>query len=260
MREASDDHGHRVAGGGIQRSGVVCAERQARRVGADARADLAIAAELGWQPSNAARALSDGRAGAVGLVIDRPAHMLGIEPFFMQLISGIEAELSEKAEALLLKVTEDRVAEVETLRRWWAERRVDRGDPRRPLRRRSAREAHRGAEAPGGGDRRTGGQARGLPGVWSDDASADAGRRRRWLAARWAAGSTIAGVAGAGRGSCTPRITDRGVRRARIMPRAGTWIESADGPRPATGEAGGQAAGGPGRGLRRRRPSCSTTT
>ena len=55
---------------------------------------LAIADEIGFQPNSAARALSDGRAGAFGLIIDRPARTLGVEPCFMQLISGIQAELS----------------------------------------------------------------------------------------------------------------------------------------------------------------------
>ena len=55
---------------------------------------LAIAEEIGFQPNSAARALSDGRAGAFGLVIDRPANLLGIEPWFMQFIAGIQAELS----------------------------------------------------------------------------------------------------------------------------------------------------------------------
>jgi len=62
---------------------------------------LAIAAEVGFQPSSAARALSDGRAGAFGLVIDRPARLLGIEPYFMQLLSGIQAELSGNHVTLL---------------------------------------------------------------------------------------------------------------------------------------------------------------
>jgi DNA-binding LacI/PurR family transcriptional regulator len=62
---------------------------------------LGIARELGFQPSSAARALSDGRAGALGLVIDRPPRTLGIEPFFMQLIAGIQLELSGANTALL---------------------------------------------------------------------------------------------------------------------------------------------------------------
>jgi len=86
---------------------------------------LAIAAEIGFQPSSAARALSDGRAGAFGLVVDRPASTLGVEPFFMQLISGIQAELSSIQVPLLLTVAEDQTAEIELYRTWWAQRRVD---------------------------------------------------------------------------------------------------------------------------------------
>ena len=98
------------------RSGVSEATR--RRI-------LDIAREMGWQPSSAARALSGGRAGTVGLVVDRPARTLGIEPFFMQLISGIEGELSARDVSLLLQMTEDRPAQLKIYRRWWAERRVD---------------------------------------------------------------------------------------------------------------------------------------
>ena len=86
---------------------------------------LAIADEIGFQPSSAARALSDGRAGAFGLVIDRPARTLGIEPFFMQLIAGIQAELSRDHIALLFTMAEDQAAEIELYRTWWAQRRVD---------------------------------------------------------------------------------------------------------------------------------------
>jgi DNA-binding LacI/PurR family transcriptional regulator len=86
---------------------------------------LAIARDMGFQPSSAARALSDGRAGAFGLVIDRPARTLGVEPFFMQLIAGIQAELSSHGIALLFTVAEDQAAEAELYRTWWGERRVD---------------------------------------------------------------------------------------------------------------------------------------
>lgn len=86
---------------------------------------LEIAARMGWHPSSAARALSDGRSGAIGLVVDRPAWVLGIEPFFMQLISGVEAGLAATGTALLLQVTEDAAAEEAAYRRWWGERRVD---------------------------------------------------------------------------------------------------------------------------------------
>jgi DNA-binding LacI/PurR family transcriptional regulator len=86
---------------------------------------LGIAAEIGFQPSSAARALSEGRAGAFGLVIDRPTHLLGIEPFFMQLVSGMQAELSRNHVTLLFTTTEDQAAEVAMYRSWWAQRRVD---------------------------------------------------------------------------------------------------------------------------------------
>ncbi len=52
---------------------------------------LAIAQEIGFQPNSAARALTVGKSGVFGLVIDRPARTMGIEPFFMQLVSGIQA-------------------------------------------------------------------------------------------------------------------------------------------------------------------------
>ncbi len=86
---------------------------------------LAIAEEIGFQPNSAARALSDGRAGAFGLVIDRSPDMLGIEPWFMQLMAGIQAELSGDHAALLFSTAEDQAAEIAMYRSWWAQRRVD---------------------------------------------------------------------------------------------------------------------------------------
>jgi DNA-binding LacI/PurR family transcriptional regulator len=86
---------------------------------------VAIADEIGFKPSSAARALSDGKAGAFGLVIDRPARTLGIEPFFMQLISGIQSELSARHVTLLFTMAEDQAAEIEMYRTWWAQRKVD---------------------------------------------------------------------------------------------------------------------------------------
>lgn len=86
---------------------------------------LEIADDLGWYPSSAARALSASRAGACGLVLARPARTLAIESFFMELIAGIEAELSSRSVGLTLQVVEDVEAEMAVYRRWWAERRVD---------------------------------------------------------------------------------------------------------------------------------------
>ncbi|MEU5811949.1 LacI family DNA-binding transcriptional regulator [Streptomyces sp. NPDC047718] len=84
-----------------------------------------VAEELGWQPNSAARALSGERCGAVGLVLARPAHTLGVESFFLQLVSGIQEVLSAGRTALLFQVVDDLDAECALYRRWWAERRVD---------------------------------------------------------------------------------------------------------------------------------------
>lgn len=86
---------------------------------------LAIAEQIGFKPNLAARALSGASAGAIGLVLCRPARVLGVEPFFMELISGIEAELSARSYGLTLQVVADHATEIAVYERWWAERRVD---------------------------------------------------------------------------------------------------------------------------------------
>ena len=123
--ETSDHCRHRPAGG-VTKAAVSFALNGQPGVSAATRERiLAIAREIGFQPNIAARALTGGKADVFGLVIDRPARTLGIEPFFMQLISGIQAELSEHHVTLLFTVTEDADAEIELYRRWWQQRRVD---------------------------------------------------------------------------------------------------------------------------------------
>ncbi|MDA0632351.1 LacI family DNA-binding transcriptional regulator [Nonomuraea sp. MCN248] len=85
----------------------------------------AIAEEIGWRPNSAARALNGARARSVGLTLCRPARILGVEPFFMELISGIETELSARSYALMLQVVTSPEQETEIYRRWWGEGRVD---------------------------------------------------------------------------------------------------------------------------------------
>lgn len=132
---------------------------------------LAIAREIGFNPNSAARALSGASANAVGLTLSRPARILGIEPFFMELISGVEGELSARSYALTLQVVADPEAEVAVYRRWWGERRVDgvfvcdlRVDDQRVP-------ALKELQLPAviiGGPQHTGG----LASVWSDEAAA----------------------------------------------------------------------------------------
>lgn len=85
----------------------------------------AIAEEIGWRPNRAALALNGARAAAIGLALCRPARILGVEPFFMELISGIEAELAACSNALMLQVVTDHEAEIALYRRWWGEGRID---------------------------------------------------------------------------------------------------------------------------------------
>lgn len=139
--------------------------------GATRRRVLEVAAELGWRPSSSARALTGGRIGAVGLVLSRRERLLGVEPVFMHLISGIQDELSRRGLELLFKVVEDPEAELATYRTWWAERRADGvllvdlrvEDARVPVLRRLGFPAVV-VGGPGG--------AGALPAVWADEAAA----------------------------------------------------------------------------------------
>jgi DNA-binding LacI/PurR family transcriptional regulator len=135
---------------------------------------LAIAEEIGFQPSSAARALTAGKAGAFGLVIGRPARTLGLESFVMQLVSGIQAELAGHQVTLQLSMTEDVDAEIDQYRQWWAQRRVDGvfvidlqvGDRRIPAIEKLRMPAVVAGPPQGAGS---------LPAIWPDDrAAADA--------------------------------------------------------------------------------------
>ena len=132
---------------------------------------LAVADELSWRPNSAARALSAARTGTVGLVFNRPASTLGIEPFFLQLLSGIQSVLSERSSALLFQVVDGLDAEVATYRRWASEQRVDgvlvvdlRSDDPRPV---VLTALGLPALLIGGPD-----PAHDLPAIWADDAAA----------------------------------------------------------------------------------------
>ncbi|MBO9553901.1 MAG: substrate-binding domain-containing protein [Cellulomonas sp.] len=62
---------------------------------------------------------------AVGLVLARPARMLGLEPFFMELIAGIEESIATEGRSLLLHVVPDHEAEIRAYRRWGEGKLVD---------------------------------------------------------------------------------------------------------------------------------------
>jgi LacI family repressor for deo operon, udp, cdd, tsx, nupC, and nupG len=65
---------------------------------------LAAARELGWQPSASARALTEARTRAVGLVLARSATQLEGDSFFVRFLSGIESALTAADYALLLQI------------------------------------------------------------------------------------------------------------------------------------------------------------
>lgn len=85
---------------------------------------LAAAERVGWQPSRTARALSSGRAMALGLVLTREPQLIGADPFFSTFIAGVESVLAERGDGLMLTVTTP-AAEAETYRRLAADQRVD---------------------------------------------------------------------------------------------------------------------------------------
>ncbi|MEV6109490.1 LacI family DNA-binding transcriptional regulator [Streptomyces sp. NPDC051940] len=132
---------------------------------------LKVAEDLNWHPHSAARALGGARAGAVGLVVARPARTIGVEPFFGQLTAGLQAGLSVRSVALQQMTVEDTPAEIGVYRRWVSERRVD-GFVLVDLQVRDPRVAV--LEELGVPSVVLGGPGRhgGLPSVWADDREA----------------------------------------------------------------------------------------
>ena len=97
-----------AARAGVSKSAVSFALNDRPGIAADTRARiLSVAADLGWQPSTRARALSQSRAYALGLILTRDPSLLGTDPFFPAFIAGIETELAPLEQALVLQVVGD---------------------------------------------------------------------------------------------------------------------------------------------------------
>ncbi|MFI7599095.1 LacI family DNA-binding transcriptional regulator [Actinoplanes sp. NPDC049681] len=157
---------------GVSKGAVSYALNDRPGVSAETRARiLAIADRMGFRASAAARALAGAPAHVVGLALRRPASLLGVEPFFMELISGLESALSTRSYALLLQMVpeDDAEAEIEVYQQWWVEGRVDgvllcdlrADDPRVPAVERIGVPAVVVGPPPPEGD---------LASLWSDDA------------------------------------------------------------------------------------------
>ncbi|MET7442404.1 LacI family DNA-binding transcriptional regulator [Streptomyces sp. NPDC004082] len=139
------------------------------------------ARELGWAPSATARNLSNQRVDIVGLALCRPARLLGLEPFYMDFISGIESILVERPCSLLLRLVRDLDEEIALYKAWWGGRMIAgailvdfrEDDPRLPSLQGTGLPAvavgHPSLTGP-------------FPAVWTDDASAVA-EAVRYLAA-----------------------------------------------------------------------------
>ena len=85
---------------------------------------LQAARDLGWSPNQAAQSLSGRALHTVGLAIARPARMLGLEPFYMEFISGIESVLGRHSCSLLLRLVEPE-GEIAVHREWWQGNRIN---------------------------------------------------------------------------------------------------------------------------------------
>jgi DNA-binding LacI/PurR family transcriptional regulator len=139
------------------------------------------ARELGWSPHQTARSLSSRRVDIVGLAICRPARLLGLEPFYMEFISGIESVLAERSCSLLLRLVRDLREEIALYEGWWRGKMIGgailvdfhENDPRVPPLRAAGLPAVAVAHPSLTG---------GFPSVWTDDATAVA-EAVRYLAA-----------------------------------------------------------------------------
>ena len=144
---------------------------------------LDVAEGLGWAPNRTARLLSGSRTDSFGLVLARDPRTLASEPFYMEFLAGVQAELSSRSYALLLQLCPDLDAELATYRRWSSERRVDAvavvdlrvEDPRVALL-----------------------EALGLPAVFVGDPSVTAGATTVWTDDRAAMGEAVDHLAALG--------------------------------------------------------------
>ncbi|MBT2421165.1 LacI family DNA-binding transcriptional regulator [Streptomyces sp. ISL-22] len=82
------------------------------------------ARELGWAPNLTARTLAGSRVDVVGLAVCRPARLLGLEPFYMEFISGVESVLTEHSCSLLLRLVRTVEEEAGLQEAWWRGRQI----------------------------------------------------------------------------------------------------------------------------------------
>ncbi|MFI0510115.1 LacI family DNA-binding transcriptional regulator [Streptomyces sp. WSLK1-5] len=191
------------------------------------------ARELGWAPNLTARTLAGSRVDVVGLAICRPARLLGLEPFYMEFVSGVESVLIERNCSLLLRLVRNVEEEVGIQESWWRGRQVGGSilvDFRADDPRVAAVERLGMPVVAVGHPSFTGG----LTSVWTDDATAVT-EAVRYLAAL--GHRRIARVGGAAALGHTATRTAAFDDAARGLGLAGAWQVTTD----YSGEAGGRA-------------------
>ncbi|GAA2313872.1 LacI family transcriptional regulator [Streptomyces kunmingensis] len=171
-----------AARAGVSRAAVSLAFHDKPGLAGKTRARiLETARDMGWQPHRPARSLDRQGAGTIGLVIRRPARQLGLEPFYMEFVSGLQSVVSAHSGALLLRLVKTLDEEIDLQSHWWRTRRIAGSvlvdfrehDPRGPLLARigipAVAVAHPSLTGP-------------FPSLWTDDATA-VGEAVRYLAA-----------------------------------------------------------------------------
>lgn len=111
---------------GVSKGSVSLAFNNGGRISQATAARIhAAAAELGWVPSAAARAINGAPAATIGIVLRRPAELLRLDPFFPAFLAGVEDVLAQHGYAAILRFVDSAESERTCYRRMIAERRVD---------------------------------------------------------------------------------------------------------------------------------------
>lgn len=111
---------------GVSKSTVSYALNGKPGVGEEMRRQIVdLATSLGFHQSSAARALSNARASAIGLVTHGGPATLGTLSYFMDFLTGIEQELGTRDQALVIRTVTDVDGELEVYAHWAKDRRVD---------------------------------------------------------------------------------------------------------------------------------------
>ncbi|MER6092365.1 LacI family DNA-binding transcriptional regulator [Streptomyces bluensis] len=194
---------------------------------------FAAARELGWAPNLTARSLAGRRVDVVGLAICRPAKLLGLEPFYMEFIAGVESVLTERSCSLLLRLVRNLEEEVGLQDAWWRGKQVSGSilvdfhadDPRTAAVRRLGMPV-----VAVGHPSLTGG----LTSVWTDDATAVTEAVRYLAALGHRRIARVGGAAALGHTSIRTAAFDEA---ARALAPDGAWQVSTD----FSGEAGARA-------------------